>query len=83
LKREIEEVVDAVILNIIYFAGVVLMIGCVIVFGVGHFKQNADYMSHASNWGIVAAVVTLVVVFARRMRKSTGTHQNPKDLQGG
>ncbi len=83
MKKEIEEVVDAVILNIIYVASFVLMIMCVIAFGVGHFKQNAEYMSHASNWGIVGAIVTVVVGFVRRMRKSTGTHQNPKDIQGG
>lgn len=83
MKKEIEEVVDLVILNFIYGAGVVLMAGSLIVFLIGHFKQNPSYMSYASVCGIVGAAVTIVFGIIRRMRKTTNKEQNHKDVQGG
>jgi len=82
LKREIEEVVDVVIPNIIYGVGIALMFGSVLVFGYGHFTQNAEWMSRASHWGLAGAVMTIVFGIIRRARSHASAKGKLEETRG-
>jgi hypothetical protein len=76
LKREFEEVVDVVLLNLIYGVALLTMLGSLAVFLYGHFTGNLEDMNSAAHWGLIGSGLTVLFGFIRRLRPSTPPKEN-------
>jgi len=75
-----------VFIDLVYGAGIALMLVSGGVFAYGHFNGNPDYMTMAAQWGMGGAVVTIVFGisrFVRRWKDDPNTANERKSTQSG